>query len=121
MPPRDLWCINPVFQNEYFTSYCELFVRHPELDIMPTFLMNESEQWTDEPEDQEEPDQEEPMPWPPGLGTVDDPIDLTDVMEDSDDESEGTQPGEEIERAWDDIEYERQWAEFFDSLRTEQR
>jgi hypothetical protein len=47
MPPRDLWDANPVFQNEWFRYYLDLFVSHPELIGIPRDFLEDSEM-TDE-------------------------------------------------------------------------
>jgi hypothetical protein len=35
MPPRDLYDINPVYNNIFFTAYCDFLVGHPILEVDP--------------------------------------------------------------------------------------
>ena len=102
MPPHDLFYVNPVYQQGFFEAYCEFFVNHPELDIYPTYLVEESELLEGEVDDGvvvvDDDDDEsddgvnamlQEANWLimelletfdvmyPGTGTEDDPIDLT--------------------------------------------
>lgn len=42
MPPRDLFDINPVYANAFFSAYCDLLVGHPILEIDPLQLIEVS-------------------------------------------------------------------------------
>lgn len=41
MPPRDLYDVNPIYEQVFFQSYCEFLAGYPELEIYPTYLMTD--------------------------------------------------------------------------------
>jgi hypothetical protein len=47
MPPRDIWDVNPVYQTDFYFSYCEWLASETRLGIYPLALVEESEVFVD--------------------------------------------------------------------------
>jgi hypothetical protein len=54
MPPRDIWDVNPVYQTDFYFSYCEWLASETRLGIYPLALVEESEVFVDAIGDEEE-------------------------------------------------------------------
>lgn len=87
MPPRDNWDTNVVYQLGFYYQYCEFLASHPQLEIYPSSLIEESEFWSDEGpgEDDGNDETESGMDLPTRSIT---PADVYHDEEDEDDDEE---------------------------------